>query len=181
MPPVESVPAGGVAAVLFYIIAAVTIGTAMIVVYSRNIVHSGFALLGTFLGVAAIYALLLADFLAIVQLMVYVGGILVLILFAIMLTRQIGDVEVSNRSIGRIQGTMLWLGVLAILVMLFAKTPWVKFAGVQPGATTEPIGDALLSTYLLPFEIASVVLLAALIGAVIMARGLPKRKQKGDE
>lgn len=182
MPPVETVPTSGIAAIMFYIIAAVIVGTSLIVVYSRNIVYCGFALLGTFLGAAGIYALLLSDFLAIVQLMVYVGGILVLILFAIMLTREIGDVDISNRSVGWVQGTMLWLGLLAILVMLFIKTPWPEFALEQPGATTAPLGDAFLSSYLLPFEIASVVLLAALIGAVIIARGLPRRRtEKGDE
>jgi NADH-quinone oxidoreductase subunit J len=198
MPIHEAMPNGGIAAVMFYVLAAITVGSTLLVVYSRSIVYAGFALLGTFLGVAGLFALLLSDFLAIAQLMVYVGGILVLILFAIMLTRQIGEVQVTNRSVGVVQGTILWLGLLAILVMLFVKTPWgAAIAPPAPGAgslgalfdntpqvdpttvplpTTRPLGDALLTTYLLPFEVASVVLLAALIGAVILARGLPQRK-----
>src|SRR5260221_11421599 len=86
---------------VFYLLAALTVGSSMIVAFSRNIVYSTFALLGAFMGVVGIYILLAADFVAMVQLLVYVGGILVLTIFAVMLTAGIGDVTVSNRAVGR--------------------------------------------------------------------------------
>ena len=89
------------AQVIFYALAALTVGSAMLVAFSRNIVYSTFALLGAFMGVVGIYILLAADFVAMVQLLVYVGGILVLTIFAVMLTAGIGDVTVSNRAVGR--------------------------------------------------------------------------------
>ena len=88
------------AQVIFYALAALTVGSAMLVAFSRNIVYSTFALLGAFMGVVGIYILLAADFVAMVQLLVYVGGILVLTIFAVMLTAGIGDVTVSNRAVG---------------------------------------------------------------------------------
>ena len=89
-------------ALVFYLLAALTIGSALIVAGSHNLVYSAFALLGTFMGVAGLYALLAADFVAVIQVMLYIGGILVLILFAVMLTHRIADVEVSNSTAGRI-------------------------------------------------------------------------------
>src|SRR3989304_5749654 len=91
-----------IATVIFYLIAAVTVGSAAMVAFSRNIIHSAFSLLGTFAGVAAIYVFLGADFVAAVQVLIYVGGILVLILFAVMLTHRITDVRIANRAVGRI-------------------------------------------------------------------------------
>ena len=86
---------------VFYFLAVLTVGSAMIVAFSRNIVYSSFALLGAFMGVVGIYIVLAADFVAMVQLLVYVGGILVLTIFAVMLTQGISDVTVSNRAVGR--------------------------------------------------------------------------------
>ena len=108
--------------------------SALGVAFSSNVLYSAFALMGTFLGAAGLYVFLSADFVAGVQVLVYVGGILVLTLFAIMLTHQIQDVQVSNRS------------------------------------TTYGIGDSFLGTFLLPFELASVVLLMALVGAIVLSR-----------
>ena len=87
---------------IFYLIAALTVGSAMIVAFSRNIVYSTFALLGALMGAVGIYVLLAADFVAMVQLLVYVGGILVVTLFAVMLTQGIADVTISNRAVGTI-------------------------------------------------------------------------------
>jgi len=156
---------------IFYSIAALTVGSAMIVAFSRNIVYSSFALLGAFMGVVGVYVLLAADFVAMVQLLVYVGGILVLTLFAVMLTQGIADVTISNRAVGLVPA--LATTSLVGLVMLYAvfKTPWHQGTPSAIAPTTYGIGDALLSTYMLPFEIASLVLLAALVGAVVISRG----------
>ena len=92
---------------VFYLLAAVTLGSGLGVALSRSIIYSAFALMGTLLGVAALFVLLGADFLGVVQLLVYVGGILVLTLFAVMLTHRISDVNVSNRAVGRLPAAAL--------------------------------------------------------------------------
>src|SRR5712692_2616328 len=107
-----------IAQVIFYAVAALTVGSSLIVAFSRNIVHSTFALLGAFMGVVGVYVLLAADFVAMVQLLVYVGGILVLTLFAVMLTQGISDVTVSNRAVGG--GAALVTVGIAGMVMLYA-------------------------------------------------------------
>jgi len=159
-----------VSTAVFYLVAAITIGSAMIVAFSRNIIYSAFSLLGTFAGVAGIYIFLGADFVAAVQVLIYVGGILVLVLFAVMLTHRITDVEITNRAAGRIPALIV-VGVLVyLLAQTVRETPWAKAKEIVYAATTAKIGDLFLDTYLLPFELASLVLLAALIGAVVIAR-----------
>ena len=159
-----------VAPVIFYLIAAITVGSAAMVAFSRNIIYSAFSLLGTFAGVAAIYVFLGADFVAAVQVLIYVGGILVLILFAVMLTHRITDVQITNRAVGRIPALAV-VGVLVfLLVQTIRETPWQKAKEVTFSPTTAKIGDLFLQNYLLPFELASLVLLAALIGAVVLSR-----------
>jgi len=159
-----------VSTAVFYLVVVVTLGSAAIVAFSRNIIYSAFSLLGTFAGVAGIYIFLGADFVAAVQVLIYVGGILVLVLFAVMLTHRITDVEITNRTAGRIPALIV-VGVLVyLLVQTVRETPWAKAKEVVYTATTSKIGDLFLDTYLLPFELASLVLLAALIGAVVIAR-----------
>jgi NADH-quinone oxidoreductase subunit J len=158
------------ATAIFYFVAAVTVGSAAMVAFSRNIIHSAFSLLGTFAGVAGIYVFLGADFVAAVQVLIYVGGILVLILFAVMLTHRITDVQITNRSVGRIPA-LVAVGIFAfLLVQTIRETPWQKAKEIVYAPTTAKIGDLFLENYLLPFELASLVLLAALIGAVFLSR-----------
>ena len=122
------------------------------------------------MGVAGVYILLAADFVAMVQVLLYVGGIVVLTIFAVMLTQGIGDIAVSNRAVGPVAG--LTVTALAGTVMLYAtlQTPWHLATNVQVSATTYGVGNAFLGAYVLPFEIASVVLLVSLIGAVVISR-----------
>jgi NADH-quinone oxidoreductase subunit J len=155
---------------IFALIAAVTVGSAMMVAFSRNIIYSAFSLLGTFAGVAGLYVFLGADFVAAVQLLIYVGGILVLILFAVMLTHRITDVEITNRAAGRIPALIVIAVFVYLLVQAVRETPWVKAKQIVHAATTANIGDLFLDSYLLPFELASLVLLAAMIGAVVISR-----------
>jgi NADH-quinone oxidoreductase subunit J len=156
--------------ILFYCLALLTVVSAAWVAFSRNIVHSAFALLGTFFGVAGLYVFLSADFLAVVQALVYVGGILVLILFAVMLTGRIGDVKVTNRSAGMVPGLLLLVMMVALLAGLAVHTPWPVAEPGPAAPTTAAVGNALLTTYVLPFEVISVLLIAALIGAVTLVR-----------
>jgi NAD(P)H-quinone oxidoreductase subunit 6 len=155
---------------VFYLVAIITVGSALMVAFSRNIIYSAFSLLGTFAGVAGLYVFLGADFVAAVQLLIYVGGILVLLLFAVMLTHRITDVEITNRAAGRIPALIVTGVFIYLLVQTVRETPWVKAKEIIYQPTTAKIGDLFLDSYLLPFELASLVLLAALIGAVVISR-----------
>jgi NAD(P)H-quinone oxidoreductase subunit 6 len=156
---------------LFYAFALMTIGGAAGCAFSRNIIYSGWALLFAFLGVAGLYVFLGADFPAVAQVLIYVGGVLVLILFAIMLTRQIGeDPKLTNAHLGLPIGAALAAATVGTLAYMAVMAPWKE----APTRSYEPVsaalGTAFLTDFLLPFEVASVVLLAALVGAVIIAR-----------
>ncbi len=170
-----------VAQAIFYLLAVLTVGSSAIVAFSRNIVHSTFALLGAFMGVVGIYVLLAADFVAMVQLLVYVGGILVLTIFAVMLTQGIADVSISNRAVGRTPALIVSAVAAAVMIYAVFKTPWHQGHRVIVNPTIYGIGNAFLDTYALPFELASIVLLAALIGAVVISRPVdrPARAQRG--
>src|SRR5690349_19642991 len=159
-----------VSTAVFYLIALITVISAGMVAFSRNIIYSAFSLLGTFMGVAGLYVFLGADFVAAVQLLIYVGGILVLILFAVMLTHRITDVQVTNRAAGRIPALIIIGALIYLLIETIKVTPWVKAKEVVYAPTTATIGDLFLSAYLLPFELASLVLLGAMIGAVVLSR-----------
>jgi NADH:ubiquinone oxidoreductase subunit 6 (subunit J) len=154
---------------LWFAMAGLTLGSAAGVAFSPNIIYSAFSLLGAFLGVAAMYIYLSAPFLAVTQVLIYVGGVLVLILFAVMLTSRIRDVKVSNASIALLPGIGGLFACFTMLAYVASATPWPSVIPVQR-ETSALLGDALLSTYLLPFEIISVVLLATLIGAIALAR-----------
>lgn len=156
---------------VFMLLATITVAGAAGVAFSRNIVYGAFSLLACFAGVVGLFAFLSADFLAIVQLMVYVGGILVLILFAVMLTNRIDDVKRSNPMSNIPMGLTLLVITVSTLLAGVAGFDWPTVEA-PPGyaPTAELIGDALLGPYLLPFEIAGILLLAALLAAVVVAR-----------
>jgi NADH-quinone oxidoreductase subunit J len=160
----------GFVAGAFYGLAALTVAGAAAVAFSRNIVYSAIGLLAALLGAGAIYVLLSADFVAIAQLLVYVGGVMVLVLFAVMLTNKITEVNVSNRSFGLFGGVLLLVATSPVLVAVALLAPWRARAPGPMEETTARIGDALLTRWLLPFEVASLVLLATLVGAVVIAR-----------
>jgi NAD(P)H-quinone oxidoreductase subunit 6 len=156
---------------LFYAFALMTLGGAAGCAFSRNIIYSAWSLLFAFLGVAGLYVFLGADFPAVAQVLIYVGGVLVLILFAIMLTKQIGeDPKLTNAHLGLPIGAALAAVTIATLAYMAVMAPWK----IAPVRSYEPVsaalGTAFLTDFLLPFEVASVVLLAALVGAVVIAR-----------
>jgi NADH-quinone oxidoreductase subunit J len=156
-------------AVVFWVFAALTLGSAAVVVLSRTLIYSAFALLATFFGVAALYVLLGADFLAATQLLIYVGGILVLLLFGVMLTHRIHDLDLRSGAIQPASGVIVALGLFVILAALALKTEWPA-AERLPAPTTAEIGRLFLGKFLLPFEAASVLLLVALMGAALIVR-----------
>ena len=124
----------------------------------------------TLLGVTGLYVFLWADFLAVVQVVVYVGGILILIIFGIMLTNKITSVNISNTSVQKSIGSIVLLVFIAGLGFMVYTTPWVSVANSEPVQTTDAIGRLLMIDYLLPFEVASLLLLGALIGATTLSR-----------
>jgi NADH-quinone oxidoreductase subunit J len=140
------------------------------VVLARSLIYNAFALLGTFFGVAGLYLLLGADFLAATQLLIYVGGILVLLLFGVMLTHKIYDLDLRSEITQFLPGLIVSAGVFGILALTAVATPWAGGTGRAPSPTTEEIGGLFLGQYLLPFWAASVLLLVALIGAAMIVR-----------
>ena len=155
---------------VFWIVVGLTIGSAMLVVLSKKLVYSAYALLFTLFGVTGLYVFLWADFLAVVQVVVYIGGILVLIIFGIMLTNKITSVNISNTSVQKSIGSVILLIFITGLGFMVANTPWNVVANSEPTQTTEAIGRLLMIDYLLPFEAASLLLLGALIGATTLSR-----------
>jgi NADH-quinone oxidoreductase subunit J len=157
--------------IIFYAFVLITLVSASIVVASKNIMYSAFALLFTFFGVAGLYVLLTADFIAITQLLVYVGGILVLIIFGVMLTTKVIRVDMKTSTIRTFPAVLVVAALAGTLVGVFWSTDWPLSPSAQGFEKTTPaIGEMLLTTYLLPFEIASIVLLVALVGAAMIAR-----------
>jgi NADH-quinone oxidoreductase subunit J len=159
-----------VAQIIFYFFAALTVGSAAVVVFSRNLIHSAFALLFTFFGVAALYVFLGADFLAATQMVIYVGGILVLLLFGVMLTHKLYDLNLKAETFQFLPALIAVLAVFGTLVTFMIRTSW-RSGGQQTAApTTAAIGELLMRDYILPFEVASILLLIALIGAALIVR-----------
>jgi NADH-quinone oxidoreductase subunit J len=157
-------------AVIFYVFAAVTVLSAGVVVLARSLIYSAFALLFTFFGVAGLYVLLGADFLAATQLLVYVGGILVLLLFGVMLTHKLYDLDLRSEVTQFLPGLIVTSGLFVILTVTAFRTQWKVGEGRLPAPTTREIGQHFLGPYLLPFEAASILLLVALMGAAMIVR-----------
>jgi NAD(P)H-quinone oxidoreductase subunit 6 len=155
---------------VFYGFAIFTVAGAAGVAFSPNIVYAAFSLLAAFAGMVGLFGLMSADFLAVVQLMVYVGGILVLMLFAIMLTNKITEVKKSNPISNGWMGGLLFVGILSMLLFAVFGFEWAEQAPGPFAPTTALIGEAFLGRFLLPFEVAGVMLLAALLAAVVVAR-----------
>ena len=155
---------------LFLFISILVIASAVNVVISSQLIYSAVSLLFTLFGVAGLYVFLYADFMAATQVIIYVGGILVLIIFGVMLTNKIDTPNIvsssSNQVIGFFAASFLFLIQLAVIV----KTDWKHGEVQQIEGTVDVIGSMLLWDYFLAFEVVSVLLLAALIGAAFLSR-----------
>lgn len=164
--------AEGVQFVSFIILAAMIIGAALGVVLFNKIVYSAFLLGGVFISIAGIYLLQNADFVAAAQILIYVGAINVLILFAIMLVNKKEDyVVIPRRWIRKGAAAAVSIGLFGLLSVMLLRTDWkVDLSIAAPALPIETLGEHLFSDYLLPFELASILLLMALIGAVVLAR-----------
>ena len=164
-------------AVLFYIFAVAAVGTALMVISSRNAVYSALYLIGTLFSLACIFLLLHAEFIAAIQVLVYAGAIMVLFLFVIMLLNVGAEKRTPIKLKGqKVAGLLIALG---LLVFLFVRTRGIpQPAPVGPFSperlaevgNVKAIGRLLFTDYLLPFEITSILLFVAIIGAVVLAR-----------
>ena len=170
--------------VMFWIFAVVMTVAAIGVVTSRNVVHAALYLVVTLMSAAAVYVLLLAEFLAWVQVLVYVGAIVVLMLFGLMLTRA----PIGQRSYDNDQRLLAAVCAAAV----FGVTTWILLDAFEgrdisltgrERPTTASVGEAIFSKYVLPFEVVSVLLLAALVGAIVLARrdGPPPQRKRNTE
>jgi len=156
--------------IAFWVLAAVIVVAALAVVTLRNVFRAAISLILCFVGVAGIYITLSADFLAVIQVLVYVGGISVLILLAIFLTRDVPEGSQSNRL--RLPAFLMASILLAIMVFSVMNTTFPVSSQKPIEQTTGALGQMILrdSGYILPLEIAGVLLLAAILGAIVMAR-----------
>ncbi len=157
------------ASIAFWVMAAVAVISSSMVVILRNMFRAALFLVVSFLTVAGLFVTLNADFVAVVQVLIYAGAISILLIFAILLTQGVQEGNPSNS----IQVPGLFLGaVLGVtLIVVFLNTTWSLSAEDPPGATTAALAETMFNQFVLPFEIASVLLLAAVIGAVVIARG----------
>jgi len=156
--------------IIFWFFVIMTIATALTVVLSKNLIYAAIALLVTFLGVAAMYVFLWADFMVGAQVMIYIGGILILLLFGIMLTTKITSVRISHTNVQRGVGALIVTAIFIGLVWMINISPWLQNLSQEPQQTVRSIGTLLMTDFLLPFEVASILLLGALIGAAVLAR-----------
>ncbi|OGQ13559.1 MAG: hypothetical protein A3B70_08585 [Deltaproteobacteria bacterium RIFCSPHIGHO2_02_FULL_40_11] len=156
---------------IFYLFAILTVAPAFVAVFHPNILYAALSLFISFFGVAGLYLLLAADFVAATQVLLYVGGILILLLFAVMLSPKIYSPTFQESQKRYIVPSILGVFILSIIVFSIFKTNWnvTLVEGIFPH-TVSRIGNLFLTDYLLPFELASILLLAALIGAILLAR-----------
>ena len=162
--------------VFFYLLAALIVGCALAVVSTKNVVRAALYLVVVFVGIVGQFILLAAEFVAVTQILVYIGAIMVLMLFGIMLTRaRIGrDVQLTHDSwpLGVVTGVALF-GVMGYALWEKwgdDKLPYDRRIPAGGGSNTAAVSDSIFSTYLIPFEVVSVLLLAALVGAIVIAR-----------
>jgi NADH-quinone oxidoreductase subunit J len=154
----------------FWIMAVVVIAAALGVVFLRNVFRAALALILCFIAVAGIYITLSADFLAAVQILVYVGAISVLIILAVMMTRDVWKGNPANRL--RLPALVVAAALVGILVYAVTASPWRISADAPLAPTTVPLAARLFSQqgFILPVEIAATLLLAAIVGAIVIAR-----------
>lgn len=161
------------AMLFFIIVGAVSLASAVGVITSRQPIHSALFLLLHFVGLATLYITLDAQFLAAVQVIVYAGGIVILMLFVIMLIGSERINEGENRSIAFFSGITLSIALFGALAYALLES----FVGVEPnaaaiqGGVPKAVGVELFTNYVLPFELVAILLLVALIGALLLARG----------
>jgi NADH-quinone oxidoreductase subunit J len=167
---------------IWVLFAALGIFGAGAVAFSKNVVRCGFGLMAALFSVAAMYAFLGADFLVATQIIVYVGGILVLVLFGVMMTHRISPKSLREDVIQPFGAAVASLALFALSMLVIFGTDWRELADPGPMApTTSWLGRAFLTDWLYPFEFASVLLLVAMIGAAMLTREARRDTGEGDD
>jgi len=160
---------------LFVFFGAGAVVFAVLAVSLRHIFYCALALIGLIFCTSAVFVLLGADFLAVVQILVYVGAIVVLFLFSIVLTERIASRAIRQTNEQKGISALVGIIVLGVVAYIAVREHWPTVPLSEPVATVGAIGRDLLTTYLEPFEVASVLLLAALVGAVVLGRERVKK------
>lgn len=156
--------------ILFIFFSIAVLGFALLVVTTRNMFHAALFLVGALFSVAALYILLEAEFLAVVQILIYVGAIATLIVFAIMLSRNIMRRDIRAANDQWVEGVVAAVLLFVLLALVLSRASWPTISAAAPPDAIPGIGRALVSDYVIPFEVASVLLLVGMVGAIIIAR-----------
>jgi len=154
-----------------YAVMAMILIFALGVVTLRNLFHCALCLAAALIGTAALYVVLQAEYLAAIQILLYVGAVVTLIIFAIMLTEHLAEKTVRQNNSQSLLALLGLLGFVALLTGLILKTPWpVTQTALTAKVSVMGLGEALMGTYVFPFEVISIILIAALIGTVVIAK-----------
>ena len=157
--------------ILFYFVAGVIIIPALAVVLSENLFHAGLSMIVSFLGIAAVYAMLSAPFVAAMQVLVYAGAIAVILLFAFMLTHDIMEPQQTTTKFQQRASGLACVVLAGFMVRTLLSSSWQKLKVQAPeGVSLEVLGTSFLTDYLVPFELVSILLLMTLVGAIVIAR-----------
>jgi NADH-quinone oxidoreductase subunit J len=166
--------------VVFYLLVALVLFSAIFIAFTKNVMYAAFMLLLTFVGIAGIYVFLMADVVAVTQVMVYVGGILILLIFGVMFTNKLQNGKILTSHQYPFTAGLLGVGVFILLISLIFKTDFQNLVWIQnnthqtakntyPASTIEPIGLQLMTNQVLALEIVGILLLLALIGTALVA------------
>ncbi len=159
----------------FLVLVCIACGSALVMLWTKNILHAALAMFMTMLGLAGLYVLAYADVMAVSHLMIYVGGVLILILFGIMLTQQKGRGDKSSNTLIAEESSRAWpvilgISVLAGLLFILARGTFYGIEIADPQSKLSFVGISLLTDYAMPFELVGIYLLIALIGATYIAK-----------
>ena len=156
--------------VAFWSLAVVLVGSALAVVLSKNLFHSVLWLALALTGTAGVFLLLEAEFLAAVQLLLYAGGVVTIVVFAIVVTARLVGERISQTNRHITAGAMMSIALVALVVNAISRQPLATAAQPLTGDVTRTIGESVLTRFVLPFELLGVLMLAAMLGAVYFAR-----------
>lgn len=155
--------------ILFFLFLCVAAISALFLLFSKNILYSAFSLALTLLCIAALYVFLSAEFLAVAQIMIYVGGIIVLMIFGIMLTNKLGREPLVTAGHNWFWAIVLSIGLFAVLIHNVLKLRYSTLSSATASDNIKKVGVGMMSDHILPFEVSAVILLIALLGAVTIA------------
>ncbi len=160
---------------LFYVFAALALVSALVIIFTKNVLYAAFALVLTLLCIAAVYVYAMAPFIAVIQIIVYIGGVLVLMIFGMMLTNRLSNKSLLTEHHYIPQGLVLTTALFVLIYKAlsgvnFSGLSWMKEGFAPAEDNIQQIGVYLMSDYILPFEVAAVLLLSALIGALVLSQ-----------